>query len=433
MTLLYFMWVAKGTNHRNEITAIINTDIGGLEDAYRIGGIEAVVDILHYRLKNPEKGKIYLLADEAKHVLLGNFAYIPAAAQREDMFEFTLPIDAQNTGLPPDRSYNIMAVMHSLPNGYALLVGRNIPDTKTNSIFVGRLGWAMILILASLAAAGFFIGDRVVYRINLIADTASQIMQTGDLSRRIPVPGKWDDLSVLAHILNELFERVESLVIGVREVSDNVAHDLRTPLTRIKNRLESLHSRGESEQLPITECTEKLIAESDHLLATFSALLRIGNIESGKWQGEVETIRLHRLIEDVVEFYEPLASDKQQTIHMSLARLSLDGDKHLLFQAIANLLDNAIKYTPDHGDITVTLKLQNGLANVSVTDSGKGVPEEDCESIFRRFYRTDKARNKSGNGLGLSLVKAIIELHKGTIRAYRSEAGFTITMTLPVN
>ncbi len=439
LTILYFMWVASGTNKRHEVTAIIKTDMAGLEDTYRTSGIEAVADILQYRLKNPQKGHIYILADAEKHVFLGNFAYIPDAAMhqkfispKKSVFEFLLPRGTENTGLSPKKSYEIMAIMRQLPNGYHVLVGRNLPDTDTQNTLMGRLGWAMIIILSLLAAAGFFISDRVVYRINLIGKTATEIMHTGDLSRRIPVPGKWDDLSVLAHILNELFARVESLMIGVRQVSDNVAHDLRTPLTRIKNQLEALHARSETENLPITEATEKLISDADHLLATFSALLRIGNIESGKWQSALEHISLDALIADVIEFYEPLASDKEQIVQSTLAPVTYKADKHLMFQAIANLIDNAIKYAPVGGTVSVTLEQRKKHIRIIITDSGKGVEKEDYEAIFRRFYRTDKVRNKSGHGLGLSLVKAIAELHNGTIKASHVAQNFAITITLPV-
>ena len=299
--------------------------------------------------------------------------------------------------------------------------------------WVYPLGWSTITLLVTVAGGGFFIGDRVVYRINLIADTAEQIMRTGDLSSRIPVLGKWDDLSKLATILNQLFERIEYLMETVRQVSDHAAHDLRTPLTRLRNQLEMLHDRGEDEQLGIHMETEKLLQEADQILATFAALLRIGNIESGKWRVESEMIALDTLIADVVELYEPLASEQQQQIHVSLAPIPFQGDKHLLFQAVANLLDNAIKYAPQHADIYVTLQKTDHYIRLCVTNTGSAVLPEYLDKLFQRYYRTDKARSETaGNGLGLSLVKAIIVLHKGTVYASNSKEGFEIKCMLPL-
>jgi signal transduction histidine kinase len=299
--------------------------------------------------------------------------------------------------------------------------------------WVYPLGWLTILWLVLVAGGGFFIGDRVVYRINLIADTAEQIMHTGDLSRRIPVPNTWDDLSKLATILNQLFERIETLMDTVRQVSDHAAHDLRTPLTRLRNQLEMLHDRGDDEQLGITVQTEKLLQEADQILATFAALLRIGNIESGRWRVESEVIALDTLIADVIEFYEPLASEQQQQIIVSLAQTPFQGDKHLLFQAVANLLDNAIKYAPAQAEIHVALHKENDHIRFSIMNTGSYVPPEHAKKLFQRYYRADAARSdKAGNGLGLSLVKAIIELHKGSVSARNVADGFEIVCILPV-
>jgi signal transduction histidine kinase len=308
------------------------------------------------------------------------------------------------------------------------LLGEYFPHNP----LVYPLGFTTIGLLIVASAAGFFVGDRVVYRINLIADTSQNIIQTGDLSRRIPVLGNWDDLSKLTGILNTLFDRIELLMENVRRVSDHVAHDLRTPLTRLRNQLEMLHDRGEEEQLGITDATEKLLFEADNILATFSALLRIGNIESGKWKVERETVHLGALITDVVEFYEPLANDRTQHITTELASLSLLGDKHLLFQALANLLDNAIKYAAEGSDIRVSLRHNAGDAVITMKNTGSFVPTEHISNLFERYYRADTARaSGAGNGLGLSLVKAVVELHRGSIAASSDANSFTITCRLP--
>lgn len=297
--------------------------------------------------------------------------------------------------------------------------------------FITTLGWSISALLFFLALGGFYIAERVVYRINLIANTADNIMQTGDLSRRIPDFGSWDDLAKLAEILNQLFARVESLMDEVRQVSDMIAHDLRTPLTRLKNRLEALRDKSEDEQLGLEQQTDDLLAEADHLLATFAAILRIRTIESGKWRGIGEEILLDQLIYDVIEYYEPIIHEKHQTLNTKLSNISFFGDRHLLFQAIANVIDNAVKYSPESGNIIISLETIDDNINLSITNSGSIVAEEHLDLIFQRFYRTDMARTShQGNGLGLSLVKAIIKLHNGKIKATNTNDGFTIEIFL---
>jgi signal transduction histidine kinase len=297
--------------------------------------------------------------------------------------------------------------------------------------FIKTLGWSVSGLLFFLALGGFYIAERVVFRINLIANTADNIIQTGDLSRRIPPFGSWDDLAKLADTLNQSFAKAETLMEEVRHVSDMIAHDLRTPLTRLKNRLEALRDKSEDEQLGLEEQTEDLIAEADHLLATFGALLRIRTIESGKWRGVGEDIMLAQLIEDVLEYYEPIISEKQQELTTNLENISIFADRHLLFQAIANVIDNAVKYAPERGNISVSLEQQGENISINVKNSGSFVGDEHLDLIFHRFYRTDQARTShQGNGLGLSLVKAIVKLHCGKINAINLDDGFAIRIIL---
>jgi signal transduction histidine kinase len=429
LTLLYFMQLASKDNQHNEIKAIIATDTQGLLDTYRVAGMDGLADILDYRLKNQQAGIIYALINKHNTVIAGNFDYIPFATTIDSPY-ITIEVPkfvTASTGLPPNKSYTILAKISLLPGEFRLMVGRNISDMQTHQQLMGTLGWSVIAILIFIAVAGFFIGDRVVYRINLIADTAIKIMNTGDLSRRIPVPGNWDDLSKLSQVLNLLFERMEFLMDGVRQVSDNIAHDLRTPLTRIKNQLEMLYKRSEREHIGINDCCEKLLSEADQLLETFAALLRIGNIEAGKWRSEAEDVSLDAIILDVIELYEPLADDKEQTITADLQQTVLKGDKHLLFQAVANLLDNAIKYAPKGEKIILQLEHAADHYIFKIINTGSYVSPEHLEKLFQRFYRTDGAReSKAGNGLGLSLVKAIVVLHHGTVHAENTQNGFCI-------
>ena len=273
------------------------------------------------------------------------------------------------------------------------------------------LGVLSIISMSLVVGISFVISTFVVKRINIIGVTAENIIQTGNLSRRISIDTRWDDLSNLAGILNDLLARIESSMEDVRRVSDNIAHDLRTPLTRLKNNLEDAKKNKNIEESNI----DKLIAEADSLLGTFSALLRITNIEKGKRNSEFQDLNLKKIIIDIIELYEPLADEKKILISTDLNNSNIEGDKDLLFQAFANILDNAIKFSPKNSEIKISLSSKNGKRILEISDNGPGVKEEQKVKIFDRFYRVDKSRSPSGSGLGLSLVNAIIKLHNGII------------------
>ncbi len=275
-----------------------------------------------------------------------------------------------------------------------------------------------------VVSVSFFISIFVVGRINTIAHTAQQIMDTGDLSQRISIDSNWDDLSNLAQTLNALLDRVENLMQGIRDVSDNIAHDLRTPLTRLRNDLESAQQNNLS-----SEDASRLLGDADQLLNTFSSLLRISNIEKGKRHHAFVQLNLETILEDVTELYDTLAEDKQVLLETSYMKVpDLNGDRDLLFQLFANLLDNAIKFSEPENKIQISLKQNSGQTLVTIADNGPGIPEKDKEKVFTRFYRTDASRNTPGNGLGLSLVKAVTDLHNAEIRLEDNEPGLRVVI-----
>jgi signal transduction histidine kinase len=259
--------------------------------------------------------------------------------------------------------------------------------------------------------ANFLISLYVVRRVNHIAITAGQIMETGDLSQRIRMNAYWDDLSYLARVLNHMLASIEKLVEGVKQVSDNIAHDLRSPLTRLQHRIEKI-----STDKPMTDLErQKLLQESQSLLAMFNGLLRIAEVESGKHSSEIQNVELSAIIQDAVELFEPVAQEKNLIIRTELTLLTHPVDRDLLFQAIINLLENSLKFTPRGGEVTITLSSRSGRAAIIVSDTGPGILDADKLKVFRRFYRVDTSRNTPGYGLGLSLVKAIVEYHAGTL------------------
>lgn len=308
------------------------------------------------------------------------------------------------------------AKVHTFLDGSQLLIARDITAiSQTNKrlrIFSAVIMFFMLMVIL----VSFLISNFVVKRINIIAGTANDIIKTGDISRRISIDTDWDDLSNLAQTLNALLDKIEELINGVRDVSDNIAHDLRTPLTRLRNQLEE----------PLNnENQKKMIAEADHLLSTFSALLRISNIEKGKRHQPFKNIDLQNILNDVTELYEPLAEEKNIKITQTLKKLDVQGDKDLLFQVFSNILDNAIKFTPEN----TTIKIEINNQTISIADQGIGIPDKDKDKVLTRFYRTDKSRNTPGTGLGLSLAKAVLDLHKAELQLDDCKPGLLVSVT----
>lgn len=302
---------------------------------------------------------------------------------------------------------------------YAMNNGEQVPALYT------RLVLGLLVMVCGLA---FYISFSITKRINRIADTANRIIATSDLSQRIRLDSRWDDLSKLSATLNTMLTEIEQLVFGIRTLSDNIAHDLRHPLTRMRNHMESIRAASATEQQ--AELSE-LIRECDALLTTFQALLRISNIESGKRHTAYLVIDMQRLLSDVVELYEPLAAEKNIRMRFTPAASQLVGDKDLLFQAFANLVDNAIKYTPENGTIEIEMQPQDTGTRVVIRDSGQGVSDEHKQRVFRRFYRVEHSRRAPGSGLGLSLVAAIIKLHRGMIQLHDNQpSGLIVTVSL---
>lgn len=274
---------------------------------------------------------------------------------------------------------------------------------------------AFALLLATALGLSF-ISFFATKRINEIVAIADNIMRTGDISSRIPVYSRWDDLSTLSHILNHMLDEISTLVHGVRTVSDNIAHDLRHPLTRLRNQIEMIKLKADTfDAITLQQNMNNLMLECDRLLNTFNALLRISNIESGKRHSGFSNVFLHDVLSDVIDLYEPVAQEKSQSITYNKVFSPIMGDKDLLFQAFANLIDNAIKYTPKGGSITVDINTHKRTTAIAIIDSGIGVSDVHKKNIFQRFYRIEECRNSEGNGLGLSLVQAIIHLHQGHI------------------
>lgn len=386
--------------------SVIDTEIHYLSAADQRGELAEA-------LASEAPGRIYGVRGADGQVLQGRLPQLSEVPPTGGMMTFT----------QGEITYG--AKLHNLSGGRQLVVGVDITEMLRVAWIVRMLGIITIILMGVVILTSFLISTFVVSRTNRIALTAKDIMDTGDLSRRIVIDGRWDDLSNMAYVLNAFLARIESLLDGIRRVSDNIAHDLRTPLTRLRNSLESLN-----EKAPLTDraAYEKLLSEADRLLATFNALLRIARIETSKQKNQFRDFDLAELLRDVGELYEPLAEDKTIVLKLDLPQtLAYHGDSDLLFQAVANLLDNAIKFTPPGGHIHLSL---SAPAVIRVKDSGMGIAPGDREKVFDRFYRAETSRTTPGNGLGLSLVAAVVALHDGTIALNHPGEGVEIVLTL---
>jgi len=425
--LLAFIYWSTAVYMSRQTDATIEAEIKGLEERYRTDGLAGLSRLIARRLAQQQPGdsSVYLLTDNNFRPLVGNLSGWPESApDDEGWLDFTLGRgDADNA---PHRA---RAKAFLVREQFHLLVGRDMFELEeTQRMIIHTLVWGIVITLVLALLGGIALSRGVMRKIESINRTSKDIM-SGDLSRRIPTTGSNDDFDRLASNLNNMLDQIELLMEEVRRVSDNIAHDLKTPLARLRNRLESLRNDAthDSGQL---ELVDAALHEADGLLSTFNALLRIARIESKAQREAFGDQDLVALLNDVVELYEPLAEERGQDLRLEcVGTLQVRGDRDLLFQCIANILDNAIKYTPPDGVISVTLN--EGAGCVRVCDQGPGIPEHARDKVFRRFYRLDTSRSTVGSGLGLSLVKAVARLHTMEIELRDNNPGLCVVLKMP--
>jgi hypothetical protein len=321
-----------------------------------------------------------------------------------------------------------------LPNGYEVLVGRDVQELRIFADIIRRtLFWALAFALVLGLGGGLLMSRNFLRRVDSITDASRSIMN-GNLAGRMPVSGSGDELDRLAGSLNEMLDQIERLMAGMREVSSNVAHDLKSPLTRMKARVESALRSGKSSEY--RDALNQTIEESDRLLQTFNALLSIARAESGQSREALQPLDARVILTDVAELYEPIAEEEGGRLTIAAEEeLPVLGDRQLLAQAISNLVDNALKYgAPASGEaVTVAVAGRRDGDNIliEVADRGPGIPEEHRERVIERFVRLDESRSKPGNGLGLSLVAGVMKLHGGSLTLSDNAPGLRALLILP--
>ena len=429
LILLGFIYWSTVAYMSEQTDATIQAEITGLAEQYRQRGLNGLEETISERVeRDPDGSSVYLFTTPNRQPLAGNLSLWPNATPAADGwldFEFK---DSRAEG----RIFQARARTFVLQDGLHLLVGRDTRELKATQRLITRaLLWGVAITLALALLGGIVMSRGMLRRIELINQTSRNIM-AGDLSQRIPIRGSGDELDQLAGNLNSMIDEIERLMDGIRHVSDNIAHDLRTPLTRLRNRLEQLQIDLE-EGSPHQQQTEQGIVDADQLLATFAALLRIARIEAGGHTTKFKPVDLAALADDAAELYEALAEEKRLRFSTQIdASASLDGDRDLLFQAITNLLDNAIKYTPEGGQVLLELKRFENTADIVVSDTGAGIAEEERDKVGQRFYRLESSRNTPGSGLGLSLVKAVAKLHRAELLLENNAPGLKATLRLPI-
>jgi signal transduction histidine kinase len=420
---IFLYWSTIGFLQR-QTDATIEVEITGLREQYRVLGLNGLSRVIGSRIRSGDDPEaLYLFADRSLRPLAGNMNQWPELVSREDgWYSFT--------HLRDERTTAARARVLALQEGLVLLVGRDISELdRLLSLVIRAFSWGGGLVIALALAGGLFMSSQVLRRIESINATTRSII-TGDLHQRVPTRGTQDEFDQLAGNLNRMLDQIEQLMGGIRHVGDSIAHDLRTPLTRLRHALEQAAAGDDTEDMRTS--LQAAIEDADQLLATFSALLRIARLESGSYVDRKETLPLARLVADAMELYGAVAEERHITISSDFdSEIEVPGDRDLVFQLIVNLIDNAVKYTPDGGKLHLAVKMRNDRALVSVADSGPGIPRDHLHKITRRFYRVDESRQRPGSGLGLALVQAVTDYHGADLTFSDNAPGLRVEVAFP--
>jgi len=422
--LLFVYWTtANFVEQQTEAT--LDAEVSGLAEQYAQRGLSGLIQIVAARSAGDRgDAMVYLVTDPDGRPLVGNIAAWPAGALTHSgwlSFGFERNI---NGGVVTHPARGRLFV---IPGGYRLLVGRDINDAAA---FRGQvratLLWAGLIALCIGLVGGTVMSRNLLRRVEQVNRTSERVM-TGNLSDRVPLHGTSDEFDLLAANLNRMLDQIERLMTAMREVTDDVAHDLKTPLSRLRGRLERALAEPSADSSQ-NEAIRAAIDEADRLLATFNALLSIAALESGAHSEQAELLNLSEIAKAAAELYEPVAEETGFTLTVVAGSgANILGDRHLLSQALANLLDNALKYAGS-GEIQIRVFSDNGQAVLEVGDRGPGIPEADREAVLDRFVRLEPSRTTPGNGLGLSLVRAIVRRHSGVVVLGDNQPGLRVRL-----
>jgi signal transduction histidine kinase len=436
----------------------INDEVLGLARAYQRGGLPVLVRVVEQRSRQPG-ANLYLIADANGQILTGNVQSLEPGVidtegwtnepfsyrrfgegeldrQRSAASDPATPQSGDTVAQPEgEKGHNAIALVLRLPNQMIMLVGRDLGEPERFRAVIKR---SLMLALGMMGLGGlliwFFVGHAALKRIDSVSDASRRIMG-GDLSGRLPVTGAGDEFDRLSENLNSMLARIATLNEGLKQVSDNIAHDLKTPLTRLRNRAEATLS-GKHNTTDYRQALEGTITESDQLIKTFNAILMISRLEAGYSSESTSKVDLVEAVRDVVELYEPVAEEAGVSLETDAqGNFIIGGNRELIGQALSNIVDNAIKYSTDATEkprVVVKLERADHQIKLSVADNGHGIPDDaDRARATERFVRLEKSRSQPGSGLGLSLAKAIMKFHNGQLDLLPGNPGLSVVMSFP--
>lgn len=435
---LGFIYWSTARHIEAQTDARLRLETEVLLNLYQNQSLPALLDTI--RRRSREDGQrifFYLLWSPERERLAGHLSDWPSEldTQPEDDASddmqrryFTLPLSEVFQVSGPKRDDLVRVLVTTLPDGYRLLVGRDLHDEEALLEHTFTVSLGVITVIFSLALLGsLLLGHYTLRRIDAVSRTAGEIM-AGDLSQRIALSRRDNEFDELGRKLNQMLTRIEQLLAGMRQVTDNVAHDLRKPLNRLRNRLEVtlLEARSEDEYRAVLE---QSIHDTDEMLKTFNALLSIAQAEAGMKRNDWGRIELAGMVEDLADLYGAVAEDKGLGFDCRAdPQATIPGNRRLLAQAVGNLLDNAIKYTPQGGRVALEVVAEDDAVVLTVTDSGPGIPAEERQRVLERFVRLDSARHQPGSGLGLSLVRAVAKLHDARLELSDNNPGLKVSL-----
>src|ERR1700716_3396214 len=437
----YFAWNTRRLI-TEQITTTVNAEIGEISDIYGRRGLLGLVRTIENRALRPG-ANLYLVTTPTGQAIAGNVGSLAPGVMATSGWSETAyrRLDEQD-----NTDHRALVRVTELTSGFRLLIGRDLEERRRLFGIVAKAAqWSLLVVIVLGIGGGIFVARRVLRRVGAMTGPAQRMM-AGELSGRLPVGRSGDELDRLAENLNAMLERIEALMVGLKEVSDNIAHDLKTPLTRLRNRAEEALASSGSEA-EYRAALGRTIEESDGLIRTFNALLMIARAESGQARGNMDDFDGADVANGIQELYEPLAEDDGMTLRVKTESTPLHGNRELISQALANLVENAIKYgkplaapqplsagsaaAANSKEILIEARRDSDQVLLSVTDHGPGIPASDRKHAVERFVRLEASRTQPGSGLGLSLASAVATLHGGGLRLGGAGPGLAATVGIP--